>query len=137
GLLHCVGMTCRTRWLWLVAGMAALTPSASGQEPAAAPVVVLSRIELTYPPIAESARVEGRVRVQVGVRPDGSVSATTLVDGVPLLSTVAFEAASRASFDCHGCTERSTPHTILFVFLLDGPDMGSAPVPPTWKAAAD
>jgi TonB family protein len=130
-------MTSRAAWLWLVPAVVALAATASAQEPATAPAVVLSRIEITYPPIAESARVQGQVRVEVGVRPDGSVGSTTLVHGTPLLREPAFEAASRASFDCRGCTERSTPHTIVFAFVLDGPDTSSKPVPPTWGPAAD
>jgi hypothetical protein len=56
----------------------ATTPA---QQTTARPVVTLSRIKVVYPPIAVSARVDGTVTVRVGVRPDGSVSETTLLLG--------------------------------------------------------
>src|SRR5579862_1594571 len=101
------------------------------QQTATHPVVVLSRIAIYYPAIAESARVRGTVNVRVGVRPDGSVSEATLLDGVPLLNDAAVKAASAAAFECRQCTELVTTHTIAFVFSF--PDaFGNAP-PATWK----
>jgi hypothetical protein len=58
---------------------------------------------------------------------------TTLVEGLLILKDAAVDAASRASFECHGCSELSTPHTMTFVFaLVDGP----LP-PPAWKQTGD
>jgi len=95
------------------------------------PLVVLRRIEIHYPAIAESARMTGTVNIRVGVRPDGSVSETALLDGVPLLN----DAASAAVFECRQCTEPVTPHTITFVFSFPN-GFGNAP-PPTWKQTGD
>jgi TonB family protein len=99
--------------------------------------VVLSRIQVFYPPIAESAMVSGTVTVRVGVRPDGSVAATTLLHGVPFLSEAALQAASRARFECHTCTEASTLHTMTFVFSLGDVDAAGNPRLPTWKQTDD
>ena len=110
--------------------LAAAVATTSAQQ-TTLPVVALSRIEVVYPPIAESARVVGTVNVRVGVRPDGTVSETTLLRDVPLLSEAAVKAASGATFECRQCTEPVTPHTISFVFsLLDTQD---SPPPPVWK----
>jgi TonB family protein len=108
----------------------------SAQQTTARPVVTLSRIEVVYPVIAEFARVGGTVTVRVAVRPDGSVSETTLLQqDVRLLSDAAVNAASRATFECRQCTEPATPHTITFVFsILASLD---SPPPPVWKQTGD
>jgi Gram-negative bacterial TonB protein C-terminal len=108
---------------------------ASAQEGTTSPAVVLSRVQVSYPPIAEAALVSGKVNLRAGVRPDGSVAGTTLLQGVPLLNDAAVAAASRASFECRGCTEPETPHTLAFVFSfsLGGFDSAGNPRPPEWK----
>ena len=68
-----------------------------------------------------------------GYVPDGSVAETTLLQGLPLLSNAAVEAASRASFECRECKERSTPHIIAFVFSFDGFESAGNPRPAAWK----
>jgi len=118
--------------------------NASAQEAAGAPAVVLMQIpaSVRYPPIAESALVSGKVDVRVAVRPDGSVAEVTVFPRAdakwPLLfyGTVV-DAAARASFDCRGCTQPSTPHTITFVFSFDGSDSAGNPLPPSWKQTGD
>ena len=67
------------------------------QQTTTSPVVVNSRIEVSYPAIAKSARMRGTVNVRVGVRPDGSVSETTVLEGVPLLSDAAVKATNAAA----------------------------------------
>src|SRR3954447_4169535 len=107
----------------LLAGCVSLLVAITSAQQATNPAVALSRIEGTYPPIAQSARVSGTVNVRVGVRPDGTVSETTLLRDVPLLREAALNAASGATFECRQCTEPATPHTISFVFsLLDTED---------------
>jgi TonB family protein len=104
--------------------------------PATSPLqatVVLSKLNIVYPAIAESARVRGTVRVRVVVSPDGSIAETRLLDGIPLLSDAAVNAASHASFECRGCTEPSTPHVIAFVFSFDRDELTRNPTPPEWK----
>jgi len=125
-------------WLLRAACVITFLATASAQHVTTSPAIVLSRIEVSYPSIAESARVRGTVSVRVGVRPDGSIAETTLLgDGVPLLGDAAINAASHASFECRGCTEPSTPHTIAFVFSFDHSEgLGHAP-PPAWRQTGD
>ena len=107
----------------------------SAQQTTARPVVTLSRIEVVYPVIAEYARVGGTVTVRVGVRPDGSVSETTLLQDVQLLSAAAVDAASAARFECRQCTEPATAHTIRFVFSIRA--SLDSPPPPVVKQTGD
>lgn len=103
------------------------------------PSVVLLQLPegVTYPPIAASALVRGRVDVRVGVRPDGSVADVTVFpqDNTAwrLLQPTAVDIASRGRFECRGCTQPSTPHTIAFVFSFDKHDENGNPPPPEWK----
>jgi TonB family protein len=129
-------MTFRPRWPLFAVCVTAFATTASPQE-ANVPTVVLSQIQVSYPPIAESARVSGTVKVRVGVRPDGSVAETTLLQGLPLLSNAAVKAASRASFECRACKEQSTPHIIAFVFSFEGFDSAGNPRPAAWKQTRD
>lgn len=132
-------MTSLRRFLVLATCMSALATNAFAQSAASAPSVVLLKIgqpEMFYPPIAESALVSGRVDVRVEVRPDGSVAAVTVFPQADLawkmLHVMALDAASRASFECRGCTQPSTPHTMAFVFSF-GFDTAGNPLPATWK----
>jgi hypothetical protein len=128
-------MTLRPQGL-LAGCVTVVLATTSAQQTTTPPVVVLSRIEVSYPEIAVSARMRGTVKVSVGVRPDGSVSETTLLDDVPLLSAAAIKAASGATFECRQCTEPATPHTIAFVFsFMDALD--SPPPPVVWKQTGD
>ena len=132
------------RLLMLAVYVTTVTATLPAQEPPTTTSVVLRQIpapEVRYPPIAESARVSGQVNVQVGVRPDGSVAEVTVFPQTDLswrlLQGTAVDAASRATFECHDCTQPSTPHLIAFVFSLDGSDSGSHALPTTWKQTGD
>ena len=119
----------------LLAGCVTVVLATTSAQQTTTPAVALSRIKVVYPPIAGSARVGGTVTVRVGVRPDGSVSETTLLQDVPLLSDAAVNAASGATFECRQCTEPATPHTITFVFsILASLD---SPPPPVLKQTGD
>src|SRR5262249_4122921 len=80
---------------------------------------------------------EGGVSVRVGVRPDGGVVETTLLHGVPLLNDVAVDAASRAIFECHDCSQSSTSHVITFIFSFDGFDGAGNLLVTAWKQTGD
>jgi len=138
-LAYSSSMTIVARWLFLAGIVAGVATSASAQNTVTNPSVVLVQIrasELVYPAIAQSARVSGTIDVRVGVRPDGSVAEVTtfpLARWWQMLQEVATVAAAHASFECRGCTEPLTAHTITFVFSLDGSDSAGNPPPPTWK----
>ena len=55
-------------------------------------------VELTYPPIALSARVSGVVTVDARVEPDGRVRQLRVVSGPPLLQKIAAEAVMQWEF---------------------------------------
>jgi hypothetical protein len=54
----------------------------------------LNDVPIDYPPIAQSARVQGVVTIEARVERDGHVSAARVVTGPPLLNQVAREAAA-------------------------------------------
>ena len=56
---------------------------------------LVEKPEAMYPPEAKEARIQGVVRLNVLVRPDGSVENATLVSGHPLLVPAALEAVRR------------------------------------------
>src|SRR5438552_2489748 len=88
----------------VVIALLAFSPASSALQA----TIVLSKIQVVYPAIAQSARIRGTVRVRVGVSPDGSVADTTLLDSSsPLLNDAAVNAASHASFECRDCTKPS------------------------------
>jgi hypothetical protein len=132
------------QWLLLAACVTAVAEITCAQEAATTPSVVLLQIpahEVFYSPIAESARVSGKVNVRVGVRPDGRVAEVTVFPQADvtwkLLHGTAVDAAARASFECRRCTQPSTAHTIAFVFSFDGFDSAGNPLPAAWKQTGD
>ncbi len=56
---------------------------------------LVEKVEPTYPPLARTARIEGRVRLEVLVNPDGKVVDTIQTSGHPLLVRAASEAAAK------------------------------------------
>ena len=73
-------------------------------QPAAGPVRVSEGVQSArliygpkplYPPLARAARVEGRVRMQAIIAPDGTINSLQVTSGPPLLINAAQEAVSR------------------------------------------
>lgn len=56
---------------------------------------LIEKVEPTYPPLARVARIEGRVRLEVLVNPDGKVADTIQTSGHPLLVRAALDAAEK------------------------------------------
>jgi TonB family protein len=52
----------------------------------------------TYPPLAQQARVEGTVKIEITVSDTGSVISTKLVSGHPILAGAAIEAAKKCVY---------------------------------------
>ena len=107
----------RAVWLLLAAttwaGLA-VAPSAEAQTEVA--IVPLEWPTPVYPQIAESARIQGDVEVDVDVRADGSVEAARAVSGPPLLRVSAEDAARRARFDCRGCVQATTRYSLYVTY---------------------
>jgi TonB family protein len=127
----------RAWWELLAACVSAFAMTTSAQEPATTSVVLvqIAARDARYPPIAESARVIGKVTVRVAVRPDGSVAEVTVfpqADGSwNLLHAAAADAAARATFECRGCTQPLTPHTLTVDYILQADASGNPP--PAWR----
>ena len=60
--------------------------------------VKVKDVAALYPPIAQSARVQGVVTLDVRVEPDGHVSSAQVVEGPPLLRRAAFDAVRQWEF---------------------------------------
>lgn len=71
-----------------------------------------------YPTLAASARVEGKVIVEVTTDSNGRVTSSKVVLGHPLLRHVVEENARLWIFD--GATDKSNPLTISYHFRLVG-----------------
>lgn len=128
--------------LLLATCVTALATGASGQDAATGSAVLRDIPRIYYPPIAASARISGKVDVRVLVRPDGTVAEVTFFPQPEarwkqlFYATVA-DAAARASFECRGCTQPGTPHTLTFVFSFDGFDSAGHLLPTAWKQTGD
>jgi protein TonB len=48
-----------------------------------------------YPPLAKAARVQGTVRIQAIIAPDGNIGSLQVIGGPPLLVLAAKDAVSR------------------------------------------
>lgn len=71
-----------------------------------------------YPPLARQARVSRDVRLEVKIRPDGSVAALALLTGHPMLTPAAVDSARKSQFSCNACSDLTTyPMTYTFDFL--------------------
>lgn len=84
-----------------------------------ASVVLASLSPLMYPPMAHAAKVAGDVKVEVHVRPDGTVESAVALTGHPLLVNAALDNAKRSRFECRDCAE-TTPYTLTYTFQITG-----------------
>jgi TonB family protein len=57
------------------------------------------RVEPVYPDIARRMKLNGTVRVQVVVSPNGNVKETKVIGGHPILVTAAVDAVKKWKFD--------------------------------------
>jgi TonB family protein len=71
-----------------------------------------------YPPLARQARVNGDVRLELKIRPDGGVAEAAVLSGHPMLQQAAVDSAQKSQFSCSGCSDlTSYPMTYRFDFL--------------------
>ena len=81
-----------------IAGILSLAgPIAFAQ--ANAPRKVSERIAPRYPELAKRMHIEGAVKVEVAVRPNGSVKSTTVLGGSPVLVQAALDAVQKWKFE--------------------------------------
>ena len=92
-------------------------PNPEGNKPE---VAVTKLSPPAYPPLARQAQITGNVRLELKVRPDGSVAAVVLLSGRPMLAPAALDSAQKSQFSCKGCSDLTTyPMTYTFD-LLEG-----------------
>jgi TonB family protein len=84
------------RMLSLVALAIMLGLSAQAQE---ANRKLKSKVDPVYPEVARNMRIEGAVRLQVQVTPQGTVKDTKVLGGNPLLASSAVDAVKRWKYE--------------------------------------
>ena len=86
----------RLRLLPLLALAFLLTFSAQAQE---GPRKLKSKVDPVYPEVARTMRIEGAVRLQVLVTPQGNVKDAKILGGNPLLASAAVDAVKRWKYE--------------------------------------
>jgi TonB family protein len=101
--------------LWMIyrSALAQPTPAVQLGEPRAALVNLHSPF---FPPLANQARIAGRVELKLTIQEDGTVESVTVVDGHPLLRSAALESVAKSQFECSGCTH-SVTYSLLYLFV--------------------
>lgn len=74
---------------------------------------VIERIAPRYPELAKRTHIEGAVKVEVAVRPNGSVKSTTVVGGSPVLVQAAIDAVQKWKFEA---SPNETSETVVLNF---------------------
>jgi len=133
-------MKCRFMSLVLAIGAVSSFPfveftsaQSAAQSPDAAQsgVVLIKLAQLRYPPLARQARIQGDVKITVGIRRDGSVESAVIASGHPMLMEAALESARNSQYECRGCSEAITSSSLVYSFQLDFPsavDQSQAPL---------
>jgi TonB family protein len=93
----------RTRVLFKTLALIALTTSIAGAQNASAQLnsdrKVSSRVSPSYPELAKKMHIHGIVRVEAVVRANGTVKATRVLGGNPVLVDAAIEAVGKWKFE--------------------------------------
>ena len=93
----------RTRVLFMTVALIALTTSIAGAQNASAQVnsdrKVSSRVSPSYPELAKKMHIHGIVRVEAVVKANGTVKATRVLGGNPVLVDAAIEAVGKWKFE--------------------------------------
>jgi TonB family protein len=74
---------------------------------------VIERIAPRYPDLARRMHIEGAVKVEVAVRPNGSVKSTTVLGGSPVLLQAAIDALQKWKFEA---SPNETTETVVLNF---------------------
>ncbi len=82
--------------------LASMTGVVTAQKPAAPPESgrkVTTRVAPVYPDLAKRMRIQGTVKVEAVVRPNGSVKSTRVLGGSPVLVEAASDAVKKWKFE--------------------------------------
>jgi protein TonB len=88
----------RAGW-WLFASVAWLTLSATPPAQAQNERKVLERVAPAYPDLARRANLTGLVKIEVTVRPNGTVKEARIAGGNPVLCSAAVDAVRKWKFE--------------------------------------
>ena len=102
--------------LLIAAGCATLAQTDSHPPMSKDHVVVVSLFDPIYPPLARQARISGDVELKLGIRRDGSIESAVVVSGPPMLTQAALNSAQRSRFECRGCEDEVTLHSLVYSF---------------------
>jgi TonB family protein len=81
--------------------------------------VVLTKLSpVVFPQLARMANIVGEVKVEMGIRKDGSVASAEFVSGHVMLKQAALESAQKSQFECRGCSEAVTPYLLTYTFEI-------------------
>jgi hypothetical protein len=97
----------------------ALAQAATGIEETASGVVLTKLSPPIYPPLARQARTSGDVKLQLSIRPDGSVDSALPVSGDAVLVPAALESALQSRFECRGCS-KTNAYSMTYTFQVLG-----------------
>lgn len=100
----------------LGSGLAQATATQSAGQ--GAEVVVAKQPTSSYPPIARMARITGTVKIDLLVKPDGSIDSATVVSGHPMLNDAALQSARQIQFECKECGDTSMHYRISYKYEL-------------------
>jgi TonB family protein len=92
--------------------------SATGATAPETGVVLTKLFPPVYPPLARQARIMGDVKIQVGIRQDGSLASADVISGHPMLKQAALESAKHSTFVCRGCSEAGSSDSLTYTFEL-------------------
>jgi TonB family protein len=82
------------------------------------PIVTKAVAPSTYPPIAIAAHAQGKVIVEVKIKPGGEVASQKVIQGHPLLASTAASAAKRWQFEPADENAGQRSATLTFVFHI-------------------
>jgi len=81
------------------------------------PHVVLTKLfPPVYPPLAQEALIQGDVKVDVTVHPDGTVEDVIVISGHPMLIEAAIDSSKQSQFECRGCGASNARLHLTFSF---------------------
>jgi hypothetical protein len=71
-----------------------------------------------YPPLAIQAQIAGEVRLELTIRPDGTLKSWTTLSGHPLLVRSVTDSLPEARFACEGCAPGTYTYVVTYEFVL-------------------
>jgi TonB family protein len=89
---------------------------------------VLSKLSPpVYPPLARQARIAGDVKLELRIRPDGSIDSVRVVSGHPMLGAAALDSAKTSHFECHNCSAEGSGYSLVYTFALSAREKACEP----------